>query len=1444
MPARPAHSPPPGTRIVRHCGDTMTFSIVLEDPADGEAWLRTNIGYAATHRAEIIRQVEEGAAILRRDWHDVPMRRVDERKFAVTLPLLEVGRFEAKGFFLPDAGGQNEAPEPVWPAGDNVVIKVEPAAFCSASSIYCVFVRQFGANQVAGAEREQDAAAVAQLEAAGYEVIPRSGKFRDVVAKLDHIVYDLGFRILQLLPIFPTPTTYARMGRFGSPFAALDFTGVDPALAEFDRRTTPMDQFCELVDETHRRDALIFLDVPINHTGWASWLQMHHPEWFHRHEEDESFVSPGAWGVTWADLSKLDYRDKALWTYMADVFLFWCRRGVDGFRCDAGYMVPIPVWEYITAKVRREFPDTAFLLEGLGGDKGSVFRMLDQANLNWAYSELFQNDSLPAVEAILAESIEVSCSHGNQVHFAETHDNNRLAARSHAWSRMRTALSALCSCDGGFGITCGVEWFAEEKVDVHRARGLNWGAQVNQVGSIRRLNAVLAIHPAFHHGAGMTMRYRRGSDPVLVLLRNSAERLHPVLVIVNLDAEHAAVAQWDTAGFAAADMWDLLSGEMFQPAGGEVALAPGQCRCFSLEPAWLPRIAAFLKAGGGEARRSVVQRLRAKALEIRQLLVPGQFPEFLDADAEAASLSRDPGGYCAAVTGAGMPRCVRWQWPADARRVVLLPPGFVLLLESGDSFIAELRCSDGAAAGTILHERSLPAGEDPHAGQFAVFVPPGAAPRRPRMWELTVTAFLADGRERRQAQVLMLPRELPRVTLAATMADVVDRHLYALCANGRGALAHVQGVWGEIRSQYDALLAANPHPDFPVDRRILFTRCRAWIVHRDYSTALDKDCQTGFMQLAAGAARWTFSVPTGMGKHIDVDCTLRLAPGRNAVALEFHRHGSAAGDADTLDDSQSVRLILRPDIEDREFHHKTKAHAGAEHAWPGMVTPHDNGFDFAPGHCVLQMRARAGSFTSEPEWHYMVAHSIDAERGLDGASDLFSPGYFTMELRGGGGALLSAHLAGEDVAWQPRKPSRQPHEPAPLALEDAARRAIGDFIVKRDASRTVIAGYPWFLDWGRDTLICLRGIVAAGMLDEARDILRQFARYEKRGTLPNMIRGGDDSNRDTSDAQLWFFTACADLCRAEGSDAFLGSDCGNGRTIVEVLESLAQGYVDGTSNGIRVDPESGLVFSPSHFTWMDTNFPAGTPREGYPIEIQALWHAALTFLAGCGRAGPWREFAARVGDSIFDHFWDDGRGFLSDCLHAAPGVPAAAAVADDHLRSNQLFAVTLGAVTDARICRAVIASSESLLVPGGIRSLADRPVRHELPVRHHGHLLNHPAAPYWGRYEGDEDTRRKPAYHNGTAWTWPFPSFAEALVLVHGDDARATARAILASSALLFDAGCLGHLPEILDGDAPHRQRGCGAQAWAVTELYRVLRLLGDLQTCTDAPTAPLPKGT
>ena len=227
--------------------------------------------------------------------------------------------------------------------------------------------------------------------------------------------------------------------------------------------------------------------------------------------------------------------------------------------------------------------------------------------------------------------------------------------------------------------------------------------------------------------------------------------------------------------------------------------------------------------------------------------------------------------------------------------------------------------------------------------------------------------------------------------------------------------------------------------------------------------------------------------------------------------------------------------------------------------------------------------------------------------------------------------------------------------------------------------------------------------------EDVKAILKQFAMFAENGTIPNTIYGDNVGNRDTSDAPLWLFTAVADLCAAEGSTRFVESGIRDGRTLRDVLEEIARGIQSGTPNGIRMDPASGLVFSPPHFTWMDTNYPAGTPREGYPIEIQALWFAALRFLSTISKEPEeWKRLAELVRSSILHLFLSSDGRWLSDCLHGSSGTPAAQAVRDDHIRPNQLFAITLGAVTDRTLCETILETCAVLLVPGAIRSLADR----------------------------------------------------------------------------------------------------------------------------------------
>ncbi|MCQ2378187.1 MAG: hypothetical protein MJ016_03120, partial [Victivallaceae bacterium] len=271
-------------RRIFFAGDTVTFTLKgIDRSRRGRAVLRTNLGRGAIHRLELVRETESGIPAPGLDWNDLELVR-DGDGASLTLGLPEVGIFEAKCCFIPDDGSPI-----IWADGENFFIKVlSPSSVCG-NSVYAAFVRQFGKDM---GKSVSDAPDEAESRLEGYTVLPPCGTFRKLIAHLDHIFNDMHCRILQLLPVHPVPTQYGRMGRYGSPFAALDYFNVDSALADFDTAATPMEQFSELIDAVHARRGRIMMDIPVNHTGWGSKLQEEHPDYFVR-KADGTFVSPG-----------------------------------------------------------------------------------------------------------------------------------------------------------------------------------------------------------------------------------------------------------------------------------------------------------------------------------------------------------------------------------------------------------------------------------------------------------------------------------------------------------------------------------------------------------------------------------------------------------------------------------------------------------------------------------------------------------------------------------------------------------------------------------------------------------------------------------------------------------------------------------------------------------------------------------------------------------------------------------------------------------------------------------------------------------------------------------------------------------------------------------------------------------------------------------------------
>jgi predicted glycogen debranching enzyme len=1433
-------TPAPGGRLLRFVGDRIRFSLrTPQGFAKGwRALLRTNLGKAERLREEVIRTHAGKNPFSIAFWRDVPLQEQPSGEWAIELPLTDVGFYSAKPYVL-DAEGRQ-----FWPEGPDAGVSVHPSSYRTANTIYCAFTRLFGPGKTLrmtqDVKGEKD---LSKLDQRGYVVIPPSGTLRDLARELPHIMDTLGCRILHLLPVGPTPTTFARFGRFGSPYACLDLTGIDPALVEFDQRSNGVEQFCELTRAAHRRGGRVLLDMVINHTGWGSSLFENHPEWFMRNA-DGTFASPGAWGVTWEDLVELNPIFVELWEQLAETFLVWCRRGVDGFRCDAGYKVPLQVWQYIEARVRQEFPEALFLLEGLGGPLEATESLLTTGGMQWAYSELFQNYTGTDVARYLDYSAAQSERMGIYVHYSETHDNDRLAKRGRVWSLMRNQLAALTSVAGGYGFTCGVEWLAREKIDVHSSSGLSWGSQDNLLADLAGLNRLLANHPCFFDGAKLE-RISPVTSDIYALRRVSAEGLDVVMVLVNTDAEtsHTFALPTDEYKRMGRPQIDLLGQKLApmesSPAQVVFTLLPGVVYCLATTEK--PRGLA-----GDDYRRARAQSSWAISA-LSKILLPEEIGPCSWREL-AGRISSNPSEFLGSIScldrvrsrtdllGAldaakgKFPQVVTWTL-LDRRRITLVPPGHWLLLHDERPFRASLAGQDNKA-------REAVEAIEVQDGYVACFKPEHQKTAVDAELEIERYGLAND-------KVKATVRFLAAGPIVAGTITHPPPDSLVLLTNGRGGMARLCADLGRINSKYDCALGANLNPEFPVDRHVFAKRIRAWITADGFTTALILQ-NLASLQIGPPAV-WSFVAEAGDGRTVELQMTVDMLEGSNTTLFTFERL-PASYPAD-LPPQFGVHLTIRVDIEDRNFHTETHHNDAADYHFNANSHPLADqvGFAFTPApDRQLRVFSNVGVYHPQPEWCHGIPHPIEQSRGQVGSADAYSPGWFELPLAREQPVtvVLSAENTVPTLPLLEQSFAQRTIEgkkifaEAKLAETDSFGRrlavAAAAFVAHRGTGRTVIAGYPWFLDWGRDTLISARGLLAAGMISEVAELLVTFGRFSENGTMPNTIHGDNASNRDTSDAPLWYGVACEETAALMGGKLYEMPVDKTGRNVADVLREIAAGYARGTPNGIRMDAASGLIWSPAHFTWMDTNFPACTPRQGYPVEIQVLWIRLLRQVQRLGLkpAGePWEALANRAEESLKKFFWLEDKGYVADLLIANPGQSAAEAVVDHALRSNYLFAIAFGLFAGTQARRAVDAALKYLVVPGALRTLAPLPVSPPLPIyTGDGRLLNNPGEPYWGRYEGDEDTRRKAAYHNGTAWVWTLPTACEALVKAwdKSPDAVAAARAYLGSMDKLVLSNCLGQLPEILDGDAPHTARGCDAQAWSVTEALRVWKWLAE----------------
>lgn len=535
-----------------------------------------------------------------------------------------------------------------------------------------------------------------------------------------------------------------------------------------------------------------------------------------------------------------------------------------------------------------------------------------------------------------------------------------------------------------------------------------------------------------------------------------------------------------------------------------------------------------------------------------------------------------------------------------------------------------------------------------------------------------------------------------------------------------------------------------------------------------------------------------------------------------------------------LGQRKSVRLMVRPFLSGRDYHSLHKENSAFR--FDAVVDGERVVWNPYPGVPAVVALSN-GHYQHEPHWYRNFRYAEEAARGLNDIEDLAAPGVFRFDLASGEVVLLFT-TPDSPALSRKRDLSALKFAEAVRANEELRRaefpsrlhRAADDYIVNGRHGKTIMAGYPWFTDWGRDTFIALRGLcLATGRLEDARDILLAWANSVSEGMLPNLFPDhGAQPEYNSVDASLWYVVAVheyLETCRRRREESHSSqSAIGNrqskiGQSLLTsaatkdeaVLRSailaILDGYSKGTRFGIRKD-EDGLLAAGERgvqLTWMDAKVGAWvvTPRAGKPVEIQALWLNALRIAS---RFAPqWEEIFNRSLNSFREKYWNEKAGGLYDVIDANHR----AGEVDATLRPNQIFAVgglPFPLFEGTRAQRIVSLVEEQLWTPLGLRSLAPG------------------EAGYAPRYEGGV-WQRDGAYHQGTVWPWLIGPFVEAWVRVRGgtNEAKRAAREKFLTPLLahLDDAG-LGHISEIADATAPHTPRGCPFQAWSVGEALRL----------------------
>lgn len=647
--------------------------------------------------------------------------------------------------------------------------------------------------------------------------------------------------------------------------------------------------------------------------------------------------------------------------------------------------------------------------------------------------------------------------------------------------------------------------------------------------------------------------------------------------------------------------------------------------------------------------------------------------------------------------------------------------------------------------------------------------------------------------------------------------------------NGLGSYASAT-VSGAGTRRYHGLLVAALSP--PVGRHVLLSRLEDVLLVDGAAFPLSTNVYRGAVFPEGYRAISHFEarpVPTWRlsAGGVELERRIWMPQGRQAVAVCYEVLRAPAG--------TRLGLALRPLVAFRGFHELSSENDAIDtsvDADSGRVSIRP--YEHLP---TLHLHHNASRFDAEPLWYRDFEYRVELARGYDGREDLFSHGGLTYDL-GAGPAFVYASLRRVDwFSWETlvrleshdrgdrqRRAARAARvRQAPPGIEgprpldrwsDTFATRLGEaaeqFIARRgEDARTIIAGYHWFEDWGRDAFISLPGLVlATGRLELAREVISAFARAIDRGMVPN--RFPDETGEPeygSADAALWFVEAVRRFAATTDDPEYVALE------LRPKVEDVLSSYTSGTRHGIGVDPSDGLLEAGAGglaLTWMDAivdGVPV-TPRRGKPVELNALWFnallagATLADAAGDGEAaGRWRAAAERARES-FDARFPTPDGWLFDVVDGPEGD-------DVSFRPNQLLAVSLHhpVLREELWARVVDEVGRRLLTPMGLRTLD-------------------PADPRYRGVYGGSAAERDANYHNGAAWPWLLGPYASAYLRAHGRTPETLAHVretVQPLSRHLGTEGCLGQISEIADGDAPHAPKGCVAQAWSVAEIARVL---------------------